>query len=63
MILDIPLFSYQRGMVMMENLTHVENWNFLKKAKNWLESKNHGWFGMIFENIKSDPLQEVRGQS
>ena len=34
-----------------------------KKTKNWLELKNHGWFGMIFENIKSDPIQEVRGQS
>ena len=23
----------KRGMVMMENLTHVENWNLKKKAK------------------------------
>ena len=36
---------------------------FEKKAKNWLELKNHGWFGMIFENIQSDPPKEVRGQS
>ena len=28
---------------------------FEKKAKNWLELKNYGWFGMIFKNIKSDP--------
>ena len=36
---------------------------FEKKAKNWLELKDHGWFGMIFENIQSDPPKEVRGQS
>ena len=36
---------------------------FEKKAKNWLELKNYGWFGMIFENIQSDPPKEVRGQS
>ena len=23
-----------------------------KKAKNWLELKNYGWFGMIFEIIR-----------
>ena len=34
-----------------------------KKAKNWLQLKNYGWFGMIFKNIKSDPPKEVRGQS
>ena len=36
---------------------------FEKKAKNWLKLKNYGWFGMIFENIKSDLPKEVRGQS
>ena len=36
---------------------------FEKKAKYRLEFKNSGWFGMIFENIISDLLQEVRGQS
>ena len=36
---------------------------FEKKAKNWLELKNYGWFGMIFENIQSDLPNEVRGQS
>ena len=25
--------NFKRGMVMMENLTHVENWNLKKKAK------------------------------
>ena len=48
---------------MMENLTNIEYWNLKKKAKNWLELKNSGWFGMIFENIQSDPPKEVRGQS
>ena len=24
---------------------------FEKKGQNWLELKNYGWFGMIFENI------------
>ena len=36
---------------------------FEGKAKNWLELKNYGWFGMIFENIKFDLPKEVRGQS
>ena len=36
---------------------------FEKKGQNWLELKDYGWFGMISENFKSDPLQEVRGQS
>ena len=48
---------------MMENLTHIENWNLKKKSQNWLELKNYGWFGMIFENIQSDLPNEVRGQS
>ena len=39
-------WKHKRGMVMMENLTHVENWNLKKKAKNWLELKNVGWFGL-----------------
>ena len=34
-----------------------------KKAKNWLEIRNGGWFGMILENIQSDLLKEVRSQS
>ena len=33
-----------------------------KKAQNWLELKNHGFFGMIFENIQSGPPKDVRGQ-
>ena len=36
---------------------------FEKKGQNWLELKNYGWFGMIFENIPSDLPNEVRGQS
>ena len=36
---------------------------FEKKGQNWLELKNYGWFGMIFENIQSDLPNEVRGQS
>ena len=48
---------------MMENLTHVENWNLKKKAKIWLELINYGRFGMIFENIQSDLPKEVRGRS
>ena len=36
---------------------------FEKKGQNRLELKNHGWFGMIFENIQSDLPNEVRGQS
>ena len=33
-----------------------------KKAKNWLELKNYGWFGMIFKNIQSDHPKEVRAK-
>ena len=36
---------------------------FEKKGQIWLELKNYGWFGMIFENIQSDLPNEVRGQS
>ena len=33
---------------------------FVKKAKNWLELKYHGWFGMIFENIKSSLQKHIK---
>ena len=60
---DLIRDGLKRGLVMMETLTHVDNGNLKKKAKNWLELKDYGWFGMIFENIQSDPPKEVRGQS
>ena len=34
-----------------------------KKGQELVGIKNCGWFGMIFENIQSDPPKEVRGQS
>ena len=53
---------------MMENLTHVENWilktsRISKTGQNDFKLHSFGWFGMIFENIQSDPPKEVRGQS
>ena len=41
---------------------YVENWIW-KKSQKLVKLKNLAWFGMIFENIQSDPPTEVRGQS
>ena len=50
---------FERGTVMMGNLTHTEKLKFEKKAQYWLKLKNCGWFGVRIENIQSDPPKEV----